>query len=147
MPLTHRDTVSFIDLPSSGHCVAELRIIFHPVLSEMARWQVIPGLDRFLSYVYRFDFVHQSSRRGAGQCGPHLDPVTSMYLLKRSTREDGTNLGDVVPVAQICAPADLVPHFGPVADPHLTQFNQREVCNEFWLNKTFDKEMYFILDA
>ena len=115
------------------------------MLSEIPHWQVVPGLDRFLSYVYRFDFVPQSSR--AGQCGLHPDHVTGMYLLKRSTREDGTCMGDIIPVAQISAPADLVPHFGSVADPHLTQFNQRELCREFWLNKTFDKEIFYILDA
>jgi hypothetical protein len=126
---------------SSGHCIAELRLIFHPMLPAT---QVIPGLDRFLSYAYRFDFIHRPSR---GQRGLNPDPATGMYLLKRSTRNDGTRMGDVLPVAQICAPADLVPHFGPVADPHLTRNNQRELCTEFWLNKTFDKDTYFILDA
>jgi hypothetical protein len=55
-------------------------------------------------------------------------------------------MGDMLPVTQIHAPAELVPRFGSVADPHPTKFNQRKRCTEFWLNKTFDKDINSVFD-
>jgi len=69
-----------------------------------------------------------------------------MYVLKRARRSDRTVVGGIVPLCQICALVDLVPRFGAEADRRLTKANSLEYSAEFWLNKYFDKEIFFALD-
>lgn len=44
-----------------------------------------------------------------------------MFILKRVMRADGTLMGDIIPLEQLCSHADLVPRFGPKADVRLTK--------------------------
>jgi hypothetical protein len=68
-----------------------------------------------------------------------------MYLLRRSLRSNGSPLGDVIPLGQLRALVDLCPLFGPKADNRLTKHNSMAYSKEFWLNKYFDKEIFFAL--
>jgi hypothetical protein len=102
-----------------------------------------PWASSFLAYVQRFDIVPQINPSFLARPGPFPDPVTSMYLLRRSTRADGSRLGDVVPLDQMQAPLDLIPNFGAKADNRLTKETSMEYSQEFWLNKYFDKDTFF----
>ncbi|KAG1899089.1 uncharacterized protein F5891DRAFT_1129043 [Suillus fuscotomentosus] len=112
----------------SGHAVAQLRLIMHPIAKRgtPSTWK-----NQFLTYVQRFNI---SGDR---------DPTTQLYLLKRAKRSNGTHMGDVVPVSQLRAPVNLVPHFGAIADMRLTAYNSLEHASEFWLNHFWDKNTFF----
>lgn len=68
-----------------------------------------------------------------------------MFVLKRSVRAGGAPLGDIIPLSQLRALADLIPRFGAKADPRLTKQTSLAYSTEFWLNKYFDKQTYFAL--
>ena len=68
-----------------------------------------------------------------------------MYILKHSQRSDRTLIGDVVPLGQLRALLDLVPHFGAAADKRLAKETSLEFSLEFWLNKYFEKELFYVL--
>jgi hypothetical protein len=104
-----------------------------------------PGTESFLTYVQRFDIAPQinPSFSTTGSAGQFPEPSSSMYLLKRSTRADGSRLGDVVPLGQLRVLMDLIPHFGAKADTRLTKENSMEFSTEFWLNKYFEKEVFY----
>jgi hypothetical protein len=69
-----------------------------------------------------------------------------MYALKRSLRADGTRMGNVIPVTNLRAPADIIPRFQEKADTRLTKENTLEYSQEFLLNKFFAPELFFSLD-
>ncbi|KIM61614.1 hypothetical protein SCLCIDRAFT_121795, partial [Scleroderma citrinum Foug A] len=54
-------------------------------------------------------------------------------------------LGDIIPLSQLHTFVHLIPRFGQTTDCQLTQYNSMELLNEFYLNKYFDKNMYFPL--
>ena len=68
-----------------------------------------------------------------------------MFVLKQSVHAGGAPLGDIIPLSQLCALADLIPKFGAKADPQLTKQTSLAYSTEFWLNKYFDKQTYFAL--
>ncbi|KAI6010464.1 hypothetical protein EDC04DRAFT_2871206 [Pisolithus marmoratus] len=79
------------------------------------------------------------------QAGACHDPASQMHILRRAMQSCGQCLGDVIPVSQIRAYANLILHFGQCADTHLTSLNSFEHCWEFFLNKYFDKNSYYPL--
>ena len=68
-----------------------------------------------------------------------------MHLLKKATRANGARIGDIVPLDQIRALVDLTPRFGSKANARLTSFSSMAYSTEFWLNKYFDKELFYAL--
>ncbi len=44
-----------------------------------------------------------------------------------------------------CIFPDVVPRFGAKADPRLNKTNTLACSNEFWLNKYFNKELFYAL--
>jgi hypothetical protein len=70
-----------------------------------------------------------------------------MYILKRATRADGQRLGGVTEVDNIRIPLELVPRFGPKADPRFTPHNSLECCSEVRLNKYSSKELLWIMES
>lgn len=113
----------------------------------MARHEALP--DRFLGYVQRLDIVSQTNLALSGSRGgrgSYPDPVTSMYVVKHATWANGTPIGGIVPLHEIRALANLVPRFGDKADQRLTTANSLTYSTEFWLNKYFDKEIFYALD-
>lgn len=103
------------------------------------------GLDPYLIYAHRFDIVPQNdpdtSRR---ETRPEY--ATGMYVVKRARRSDGSCIGDILSLSQLRAPAPLQPRFpGVAADPRLKAHNSLEYSQEFWLNKYFEKDLYYAL--
>ena len=123
-------------LPQSGHSDTQLRLIMQPLGKPHERWSWV---DRFLTYVQRFDIIPQADG--------YRDPSTQMHVLRRAICSGGQRLGDVIPVSQLRAYANLMPHFGPCADSRLTSFNSSEHCCEFFLNKYFDKNTYYAMSV
>ncbi|KIM57296.1 hypothetical protein SCLCIDRAFT_28909 [Scleroderma citrinum Foug A] len=119
-----------------GHLVVQLHLIMQPLGKPHERWS---WADRFLTYVQRFDIVLQADG--------YRDPSTQMHVLRRAIRSGGQHLGDVIPVSQLRAYANLVPCFGPRADSQLTSFNSSEHCCKFFLNKYFDKNTYYAMSV
>ena len=68
-----------------------------------------------------------------------------MYLLKRARRNAGEIMGDVIPLSQLRTLINLVPRFGVEADNRLTKETALEWSSEYWLNKYFDKELFYAL--
>jgi hypothetical protein len=68
-----------------------------------------------------------------------------MYVLKRSRRSNDTIIGDVMPLGRLRALLDLIPRFGADANKRLTKETSLEFSLEFWLNKYFEKELFYAL--
>jgi len=99
----------------------------------------------YLVYADRFEIIPQPTSYGSTSRGVCPDPITGQYLVRRSTRTNGSRLGDVVPLLQARIPAPLVPRYGTQADPKLTSRNSLEYSTEFYLNSFFDKELYYFM--
>jgi hypothetical protein len=54
-------------------------------------------------------------------------------------------MGDIVPLAQLRTLVDLVPHFGKQVNRQLAKEAVLEYTSEFWLNKYFEKELFYAL--
>lgn len=106
--------------------------------------------DAPLVYVQRFDIIPQINKQLTGSStlrGPYPDAATSLYIMKRAERSDGSLMGDFIRLDQIRAVVDLVPRFGTNADTRLTSTSSRYYYNEFFLNKYFTKELYWAFDS
>ncbi|KAH9164866.1 hypothetical protein EDB89DRAFT_2116190 [Lactarius sanguifluus] len=145
-PCGRSDVILFNIDDNKGIAFAQIRLIFRAVPSQA--FPPSSNADLFLSYVQRFDIVpqpHPVAPASSNQKGPYPHPITSMYLLKRARRIDGAIMGDVVPLAQLRTLVDLVPRFGAEADKRLTKETALEYSLEFWLNRYFDKELFYTL--
>ena len=118
-----------------GFDLAQIRLIFHPVWS----------INLYLVYAERFDIVPQPTHYNSTTRACCPDPITGMFVLKRSSRSNGTRIGDVIPLSQTRIPAPLIPRYGLKADPKLTSRNSLEFSTEFYLNSFFDKELYYFM--
>jgi hypothetical protein len=106
-----------------------------------------PATDFFLAYVQRFEIVPQyRNLTMPSPRGPYPDPVTNMYVMKCSIRAGGSRMGDIIPLTNLRAAADLIPHWNEKADKHLTKETSVEYSRHFYLNKFFDKDMFYALD-
>ena len=131
--------------------MADLRVIFRIVPPAVPPADPSYNLpDCFLTYVQRFDIVPQSESRSstglaATTRSSRPEPSSSLYVLKRGKRTDNSIIGDVVPLRQLRALVDLVPRFYEAAPRALTNKNSSVYSTEFFLNKYFDKEMFWAL--
>lgn len=69
-----------------------------------------------------------------------------MFVLKWAVCASGALLGDIIPLTQLHALADVIPRFYAQADSWLTKQTSLAYSMEFWLNKYFNKETFFALD-
>jgi len=124
--------------------VADLRVVFRIVPPADTSYD-LP--DCFLTYVQRFDIVPQRSSTVSTTTtkSPCPEPSSSLYVLKRAKRTDDSIIGDVVPLRQLRALVDLVPRFHEATPRALTNKNSSVYSTEFFLNKYFDKEMFWAL--
>ena len=118
-----------------GYDLAQIRLIFHPIWS----------INVYLTYAERFEIIPQPAFHGSTSRGVYPDPITGQYIVKCSTRANGSRLGDVIPLVQARIPAPLVPRYGVRADPKLTSRNSLEYSTEFYVNRFFDKELYYFM--
>ena len=65
---------------SLGFDPAQIRLVFHPA------W----GVNVFLTYAKHFDLVPQPTHHRGTTHGYCPDPVTRMYVVKRSLRSNGS---------------------------------------------------------
>ncbi|KAF9465841.1 hypothetical protein BDZ94DRAFT_269523 [Collybia nuda] len=96
-----------------------------------------------------FNIVPQVNAAFSGsssQKGPYPESASSMMVLKRAQRSDGSIMGDIFPLSHLRMLAPLIPRFGKAADPRLTKETNLEYSNEFYLNKYFDKELFYALN-
>ena len=129
----------------SGHQVGFVRLVFRIIQTGNS-----PFTDRFLAYVQCLDIVPQINAEFTGSHharGLYPEAATSMYLFKHATQMDGMPMGGIILLQQIRALVDLVPHFDEKADRRLTKNNSLSYSSEFWLNKYFDKELFYALDT
>ena len=100
----------------------------------------------FVAYVHRFDIVSQfdPGTQTMAQCP---DPTTSLYILKCARRADNSLLGDIIPLCQLRSLVSLIPRFGEKADPQFNKTNSLVYSNEYWLNKYFNKELFYALSS
>ena len=88
----------------------------------------------FLAYVQCFDVVSQLN--GVGHAAGQVpDPVSGPFALKWATWSRDEQLRDIIPLMQIQAGAQMVPHFGQKADPWLPSYNCIKYGSKFWLNR------------
>ena len=80
------------------------------------------------------------------QHGSERDPVTSMHILHRAKQASGEYIGDVIPLSQLWASVNLVPQFGKTANKCLTSVNCIALLEEFWLNKYWNKDLFYALN-
>lgn len=118
-----------------GFNLAQVQLILHPV------WPT----NVYLIYVEWFDIIPQPTHLRSTSRTHCPNPVTGMYVVKRSSQSNGTHMGDVVPLSQIWSATPLIPRYGPQADPKLTSQNSMEFSMEFFLNKFFDKDLYYMI--
>ncbi|KAF8869226.1 hypothetical protein BD779DRAFT_1480172 [Infundibulicybe gibba] len=129
-----------------GHSVAQIRIIMHPILKPGFRSHL--SLDKFLAYVQHFDIVPQTTRAFPGtrtSRGRFPEPSTGLYVLKRAKHANKVAKGSVICLDTVRAHIELTPRFGDKANPHLTKQTSAGYSSEFWLDKYFDKELFYAL--
>jgi hypothetical protein len=134
---------------SVGHIVVDICLIFrimpsvYPYTAETTAGRQITG--RFLAYVRRFDVIPQQNPTNATQRGIYPEPNSGLYLLKRAKRANGEEIGGIIPLDQLRSLVDIAPRFGERADPRFTNASSLTYATEFWLNKYFDKELFYAL--
>lgn len=74
-----------------------------------------------------------------------MDPASGMHGLKRASRRDGSRIGDVIPVSQIRSPTHIILCFGKVANSCLNSDMSYELSTNFWLNKYWTKQFFYLL--
>ena len=129
----------------------QLRAIFRVIpLAHGRLWKHPLRTDCFLAYVQRFDIIPQVNPKASGSPslrGQYPDPSAGMYVLKRALRTNGDPMGDIIPLQQIRALVELTPRFGKQADRRFHSTNSLECGGEYWLDKYFDKELFYALNS
>ena len=99
----------------------------------------------FLTYAQCFEVVPHLNPKYSAHAGSFPESVTLMFALKQAVCAGGAPLGDTIPVLQLCPLVYLIPRFGAQAEPCLTKQMSFAYSTEFWLNKYFNKQMYYTL--
>jgi hypothetical protein len=115
----------------------------HPFTADTLLGHQITG--QFLAYVRRYDILPQRDPANHARQGMFPDPNAGLFLLKRATRSNGETAGDIIPLNQLRSLVDLAPRFGEKANPRLTNANSLSFAPQFWLNKYFNKELFYSL--
>ena len=71
--------------------------------------------------------------------------TASMHILKHVMKSNGSRAVEVIPLRHICSLAHVIPRFGKEANTRLTCHTSYELSNEFWLNKYWNKEFFYVL--
>ena len=126
-----------------GHSVVQVQLIFRAV--PYVKAQKHPIFNSFFAYVERFDIIPRNSGSANATLHYNADPATEMLGLQRSTRSNGTRMGDIIHLSSLRAAVDLVPCFQKVADARLTKETTLEYSPTFFLNDNFTKQLYCAL--
>ncbi|KIK24215.1 hypothetical protein PISMIDRAFT_98881, partial [Pisolithus microcarpus 441] len=118
------------DWPAQGlnvHMIVQLQLVF-----------CMLGTDQFLTYVQCFHVTPPTGLRTDAA-------ATGLHILKHAQRNNGEQIGDVLPLSHLRSPVHLIPHFGKTANPHLTTHTSHELSTKFWLNRYWNKQIYYCL--
>ena len=129
-----------------GHHVAQLRLIFRVVPPRNSA--PIPGFETFLSYTQKFEIVPQINEKLSGSSrrkGPYPHFASSMFVLQRVRHPNQDIAAEIIQLKQVRTLIGLIPVFGEAADRRLTKETSLEYCRQFWLDKYFDKELFYAL--
>ncbi|KIM55000.1 hypothetical protein SCLCIDRAFT_135629, partial [Scleroderma citrinum Foug A] len=137
------------DWPSvglTGHAVVQIRLISCLLRSST-----------FFAYVQRFNHTFPPLSYNT------TDGAAGLHGLKRVIRHNGMRVGEVIPLHCLCSPAHVIPltfhvhctkhvwcvtpRFGKEANQRLTCHTAYELSNEFWLNKYWNKEIFYALST
>ncbi|KIK15430.1 hypothetical protein PISMIDRAFT_115180, partial [Pisolithus microcarpus 441] len=118
------------DWPSqglNGHMIVQLQLIF-----------CMLGTDQYLTYGQCFHVIPPT--------GLMMDTAAiGLHILKCTKRNNGGQIGDILPLAHIRCPVHLIPCFGKIANPRLTTHTSHELSTEFWLNRYWNKQIFYCL--
>ena len=134
---------------SLGHVIVDICLIFRimpsapPYTADTTVGQQITSW--FLAYVRCYDVIQQRNPTNATQHGIYPELNTGLFLLKQAKRANGEEAGDIIPLDQLRSFMDIAPHFGEKADPRFTNSSSLTYATEFWLNKYFNKELFYAL--
>lgn len=64
-----------------------------------------------------------------------VDPATQMDTLKRTKYADGTPIGNIVPLCQLCSFINVIPRLGDAADARFTKAMSMYYSESFLLNR------------
>ncbi|KAE9384833.1 hypothetical protein BT96DRAFT_841644, partial [Gymnopus androsaceus JB14] len=137
----------------NGHSVVAVRMIFSPIQPRKPA-KPIPGTHQFFAYCERFDVVPQEPPPSKYAHLPlfsawdnHIpDYFTGCYVLRRARRNNGEPFGDIIPLTQFRAFADLTAHIRGKANHRFSSFTSFHLNEEFLFNKYCDNEIYRILE-
>ncbi|KAJ7052417.1 hypothetical protein C8F01DRAFT_1333027 [Mycena amicta] len=137
-PIGRYDAVllKVLSLQSTGHTVAEVRLIMRPCWPKNRT----PASNPFLIYAQCFDLVSQASSGGR-------DPLTGQFLLRKACRNDNSRMGGIIDLEHIRTAIELMPRFGAKADPRLTPYTSIEHSSQVRLNHHSSKELFWILES
>ena len=78
--------------------------------------------------------------------GLYPEPLAGMHIVRRARRMNKDPMGDIIPLDQLRSLVELTPRFGKQADRCFEKTNSLEYGTEYWLDKYFDKEIFFALN-
>ena len=112
-------------------------------------WSCIyPGLASFLTYIHPFKIIPQINWELSGSStwkGLYPEPSADMFMVTCVLDANSDLKGEIVPLECLCSLLQVTPVFGQAVDKKLTQETSLEYSSQFWINKYFDKELYYAL--
>jgi len=120
----------------TGIRVMQIRLIFSPI-SPTSKGQIF-----LYGEFIKFSHSHWEDINGVTVFKPA--PYLDMFLLHRHNRSGGSciQMGDVVPLTDICEVVGLVPQYGSTMDSRLNTNTSLELAENFYLNNFADKETF-----
>lgn len=112
-------------------------MIFQPLLSGTA--------DPSSIYFYGESFNFSPTNRGMDDSGNEVfvpEPGIDMFVVNRHVRHDGTRVGDIHRLIDICEWVELVPKFGKKIAPNINSDNSLEILSSYYVNHFSSKETY-----
>lgn len=123
-----------IDFGSAGHVVAQLRLVFQPVISRC-------DYPEILAYVEPLVPVSQARcEDGVVKAAP--DENSGLVEVKRLHRPDRTRFGMVIRLTDIWRPVDVVPVFEDECESDWTSDTAIDKAQSFLINVFYTKDAF-----
>ncbi|KZP15179.1 hypothetical protein FIBSPDRAFT_750832 [Athelia psychrophila] len=141
MPYGRCNTVLIRDSAGEGladSSVVQIRIIFQPMRAPAAA-------DPSAIYFYGESFVFSSANKDVNEAGQEVfvpEVGIDMFVVNRHLRNDGTRVGDIFKLVDICEFVELVPKYGRTMPAHINSDNSLELMHSYYINHFASKETY-----